>query len=59
MIQIFVRVNGSKATPMEVNLTDDRVEDVMRRIQNDEDAYVTLHGRVLKERRKVEELRSY
>ena len=48
MVQIFVRVNGSKATPMEVNLTDDKVEDVMRRIQNDEDAYVTMRGRVLK-----------
>ena len=47
MVQIFVRVNGSKATPMEKNLTDDKVEDVMRRIQNDEDAYVTMHGRVL------------
>ena len=23
MAQIFVKVNGSKATPMEVNLTDD------------------------------------
>ena len=56
MIQIFVRVNGSKATPMEVNLTDDKVEDVMRRIQNDEDAYVTLHGRVLK---RSEKLKSY
>ena len=55
MILIFVRVNGTKATPMEVNLTDDRVEDVMRRIQNDEDAYVTLHGRVL---RRGEKLRS-
>ena len=53
MIQIFVRVNGSKATPMEVNLTDDSVEDVMRRIQNDEDAYVTLHGRVLKRGEKL------
>ena len=54
MIQIFVRVNGSKATPMEVNLTDDRVEDVMRRIQNDErDAHVTLHGRVLKRGEKL------
>ena len=53
MIQIFVRVNGSEATPMEVNLTDDRVEDVMRRIQNDEDAYVTLHGRVLKRGEKL------
>ena len=38
MAQIFVKVNGSKATPMEVNLTDDKVEDVMRRIQEDEDA---------------------
>ena len=53
MVQIFVRVNGSKATPMEVNLTDD--EDVMRRIQNDEDAYVTMHGRV---RKKSEMLKS-
>ena len=46
-VQIFVKVNGSKATPMEVNLTDDKVEDVMRRIQKDEYAYVTMHGRVL------------
>ena len=48
MVQIFVRVNGSKATPMEVNLTNDKVEDVMRRIQNDEDAYVTMQGKVLR-----------
>ena len=40
MVQIFVRVNGSKAAPMDVNLTDDKVEDVIRRIQNDEDVYV-------------------
>ena len=53
MVQIFVRVNGSKVTPMEVNLTDDRVEDVMRRIQNDEDTCVTLHGRVLKRGEKL------
>ena len=50
MVQIFVKVNGSKATPIEVNLADDKVEDVMRRIQNDEDAFVTMHGRVLKRR---------
>ena len=48
VVQIFVRVNGSKATPIEVNLTNDKVEDVMRRIQKDVDAYVTMHGRVLK-----------
>ena len=45
MVQIFVKVNGSKATPMEVNLTDDKVEDVMRQIQKDEDVYVTMHGK--------------
>ena len=53
MVQIFVRVNGSKSTSMEVNLTDDKVEDVMRRIQNVEDTYVTLHGRVLKKSEKL------
>ena len=53
MVQIFVRVNGSKATPMDVNLADDKVEDVLRRIQNDEDAYVTMHGRVLKRGEKL------
>ena len=48
MVQIFVKMNESKVTPMEVSLEDDKVEDVMRQIQKDEDAYVTLHGRVLK-----------
>ena len=48
MIQIFVKVNGSKTTPMKVNQTDDKVEDVLRRIQKDEDVYVTMHGRMLK-----------
>ena len=43
MIQIFVKVNGSNATPMEVNL-----KGVMRRIQKDGDAYVTMHGKVQK-----------
>ena len=28
-VQIFVKVNGSKMTPMEVSLTDDKVEDVI------------------------------
>ena len=55
MVQIFVKVNGSRATPMEVNLTDDKVEDVMRQIQKDEDVYVTLNGKVL---RRDEKLRS-
>ena len=49
------QVNESKAIPMEVNMTDDKVEDVMRRIQNVEDTYITLHGRVLK---KSERLKS-
>ena len=53
MIQIFVRVNGSKTSPMEVSLTDDRVEDVMRQIQKDEDVYVTMHGKVLRRDEKL------
>ena len=53
MAQIFVKVNGSKATPMEVNLTDDKVEDVMRQIQKDEDVYVTMHGKVLRRDEKL------
>ena len=28
MVQIFVKVNESKVTPMEVSLTDDKVKDV-------------------------------
>ena len=53
LAQIFVKVNGSKATPMEVNLTDDKVEDVMRQIQKDEDVYVTMHGKVLRRDEKL------
>ena len=53
MVQTFVKVNGSKATPMEVNLTDDKVEDVMRQIQKDEDVYVTMHGKVLRRDEKL------
>ena len=55
-VQIFVKVDGSKVTPMEVSLTDDKVEDNLRQVQNDEDVYVTMHGRMLK---KSERLRSY
>ena len=53
MVQIFVKVNGSKATPIEVNLTDDKVEDIVRQVQNDEDAYVTMQGKVLKTSEKL------
>ena len=53
MAQIFVKVNGSKATPIEVNLTDDKVEDVMRQIQKDEDVYVTMYGKVLRRDEKL------
>ena len=53
MVQIFVRVNGSNATPMDVNLANDKVEDVMRRIQNDEDASVTMQGKVLRTSEKL------
>ena len=53
MVQVFVKVDGSRVTPMEVSLSDDKVEDVLRQVQNDEDAYVTLHGRVLKRGEKL------
>ena len=41
MVQIFVKVDEAKVTPMEVSLTDGKVEDVMRQIKKDEDVYVT------------------
>ena len=53
-VHIFVKVDGSKVTPMEVSLTDDKVEDVMKRIHKDEDAYVTTQGRVLRRNEKLE-----
>ena len=52
-VQIFVKVDGSKVTPMEVGLTDVKVEDVMRQIQKDEDVHVTMHGRVLRRSEKL------
>ena len=52
-LQIFVNVDGSKVTPMEVSLTDDKVEDVMRQVQKDEDVYVTMHGRMLRRNEKL------
>ena len=52
-VQIFVKVDGSKVSPMEVSLTDDRVEDVMKRIQKDEDVYVTMNGKVLRRDEKL------
>ena len=53
MIQIYVKVDDGKVIPTEVNLTDDKVEDVMRQIPNSEDAYVTTQGRVLKRSEKL------
>ena len=58
-VQIFVKVNGSKATPMEVSLTDDKVEDVVKQAQNDEDAFVRDNARKsVEDKGKAEELRS-
>ena len=51
-VQIFVKVNESKAFPLEVS-PDDRVNDVIRPIQSDEDAYVTMHGRMLRKSGKL------
>ena len=53
MVQIFVKVDEAKVTPMEVRLTDGKVEDVMRQVQKDEDVYVMMHGRVLRRNEKL------
>ena len=52
-VQIFVKVDGSRVTPMEVSLSDDKVEDVMRRVQKDEDVYVMMQGKVLRTSEKL------
>ena len=41
-VQIFVKVDEAKVTPMDVSLTDGKVEDVVRQVQKDEDVYVTI-----------------
>ena len=53
MIQIYVKVNGGKLVPTEVNLMNGKVEDVMRQIPSSEDMYVTMQGRVLKRSEKL------
>ena len=53
MVQIFVKVDEDKVTPMDVSLTDGKVKDVMRKVQKDEDVYVTMHGRVLRRNEKL------
>ena len=51
-VQIFVKVNESKAFPLDVS-TDVKVEDVMRQVQKVEDAYVTMQGKVLRGNEKL------
>ena len=51
-IQIFVKVNESRTFPLDVS-PDDKVDDVIRQIQSEEDMYVTMHGRVLKRSKKL------
>ena len=53
MVQIFVKVDEAKVTPMKVSLTDGKIGDVMRQVQKDEDVYVTMHGRVLRRNEKL------
>ena len=53
MVQIFVKVDEATAIPMDVSLTDGKVEDVMRQVQQDKDVYVTKHGRVLRRSEKL------
>ena len=48
MIQVYVKLNGGKLVPTEVNLRDDEVENVVRQIPSSEDMYVTMQGRLVK-----------
>ena len=50
MVQIFVKVDE---TPMDVSLTDGKIEDVIRQVQKGEDVYVTMQGRVLRRNEKL------
>ena len=46
-------------TPMDVSLTDGKIEDVIRQVQKDEDVYVTMQGKSAEKKgEKLEELRS-
>ena len=58
MIQIFVRINGSKATPMDVNLTDDKVEGRDKANPERRGCVCDNARKSAEERRKAEELRS-
>ena len=53
MVQIFVKVDEAKVTPMDVSLTGGKVEYVVRHVQKDEDVYVTMHWRVLRRNEKL------
>ena len=52
-VQIYVKVSGGKLVPTEVNLMDDKVEDVVMQFLSSEDVYVTMQGRVLKRNEKL------
>ena len=53
MVQIFVKVDEAKVTPMDVSLTDGKVEDVIRQVQKDEDVFVTMQGKALRRNEKL------
>ena len=53
MVQIFVKVDEAKVTPMDVCLTDGKIEDVIRQVQKGEDVYVTMQGKVLRRNEKL------
>ena len=53
MVQIFVKVDEAKVTPMDVSLTDGKVEDVIRQVQKSEDVYVTMQRKALRRNEKL------
>ena len=52
-VQIFVKVDEAKVIPMDVSLTDGKIEDLIRQVQKGEDVYVTMQGRVLRRNEKL------
>ena len=58
MIQIFVKVDEAKVTPMEVSLMDGKVEDVMRQVQKGRGRVHDNAWESAEKERKAGELRS-
>ena len=59
MVQIFVKVDGSRVTPMEVSPADDKVEDVCEADPKGRGRVCDNAWEIAKKRREAEELQSH